>query len=58
MTVSGLTMTTAARHSVQTRESYTHSRRSAWASRSRGGRPVQHLQLVPQREYLKLQRGA
>ena len=35
MTVSGLTMTTAARQSFQARDSQIHSRRSARASRSR-----------------------
>jgi len=38
MTVSGWTMTSAARHSVHTRESTTQSQRSAFASRNRRGR--------------------
>jgi hypothetical protein len=37
-TVSGLTITTAARHSSQTLDSQTHSIRSACVSRSRCGR--------------------
>jgi hypothetical protein len=46
MTVSALTITTAARHPVQRRASTTQNQRSDIASRTRRGRPRQHLQLV------------
>jgi hypothetical protein len=48
MTVSGLTIRSAVRHSVQRRESMTHSHRSAFANRTRRGRVrCSNLQLVP-----------
>lgn len=59
MTVSGLTMTMAARHSVQTDDNHTHKKsvglRESKPSRPR---PLQHLQLVPQGQHLQLQDGA
>lgn len=55
MTVSGLTMTSAVRHAVHECDRYTHSHRSAAASRNRRGRDsIEYLKLVPQGEDLKL----
>ena len=56
MTVSGLTMTRFARHSDQTRDSHTHSQRSAREAQApRSPRASEDLKLVPQREHLELQ---
>jgi len=59
MTVSGWTMTSAARHSVHTRESTTQSQRSAFARPQppRSG-ALQHLQLMLQRQDFDLERDA
>jgi hypothetical protein len=56
--VSGLTMISAPRHSFQSREIQTQSRRSVRVTRSRRARPLQHVELVPQREHLQLQGDA
>jgi hypothetical protein len=57
MTISGPTITTAARHPCQSLESQTHSRRSARVSRTRRRGCVQDFKLGTQRENLKLQGG-
>jgi hypothetical protein len=58
MTVSGLTMTSVVRHSVQTRDSQTQKTRSARESRCRRGRERSRTCSWCRSEQLKLERGA
>lgn len=55
MTVSGLTMTIAALHSVHARDSRTQRNRSPGVrTHPVRSRPLQHVKLVPQREHFNL----
>jgi hypothetical protein len=58
MTVSGLTMTSAVRHSVQMPASHIQSQRSAFVSQPPWPRALQHRQLVPQGQRFELERSA
>jgi hypothetical protein len=51
-------ITTAERHFFQSRDSQTHSSRSAWVADATAARSLEDVELVPQGENLELQHGS